>query len=351
MPASPAVRRRTVGATVLAGLVVTAGKLVADTLAGTSAVGPVDALAYAAKSKLRGARPFPAEVVVVAVDEASIRALGRFPWPRSVFARLTDKLAGAGAQAVGFDIVFAEPEGRPELARLESEVRAARGALGTGASPAALDRLDRAAQALAVAAGGDAAFADALRRFGRAVLGFALVPPEDATARGVIDADAAALDAHAGVAPLSAVRVVSGFRTEAPVRQRAAHALLPLPPLPELVAAAGAAGAINTVADGDGEVRGVMLVAFDRGGHAFPSLALAAVARSGELALRRFRPLAWATDDSGVERLATPWGDGAGASVPLSATGRMLLSFYGPLLRPDGSPVVPTWSEIGRAHV
>jgi diguanylate cyclase (GGDEF)-like protein/PAS domain S-box-containing protein len=53
----------------------------------------------------------PAEdIVIVAVDEQSLRALGRWPWSRHVHAELVGKLAASGAKAVALDIVFAEPD-------------------------------------------------------------------------------------------------------------------------------------------------------------------------------------------------------------------------------------------------
>src|SRR4051812_48353714 len=46
-------------------------------------------------------------VVVVDIDEASIAALGPWPWPRSRIADLLEALIGPyGAHAVGVDIVF-----------------------------------------------------------------------------------------------------------------------------------------------------------------------------------------------------------------------------------------------------
>jgi CHASE2 domain-containing sensor protein/signal transduction histidine kinase len=50
------------------------------------------------------------QVVVVAIDNRSIAALGRWPWTRSLHARALDRLTQAGAAAVGYDVLFAEPE-------------------------------------------------------------------------------------------------------------------------------------------------------------------------------------------------------------------------------------------------
>jgi adenylate cyclase len=47
---------------------------------------------------------------VVQIDESSLARLGQWPWPRTTMADLTQKLGEAGAAAIVFDIVFAEPD-------------------------------------------------------------------------------------------------------------------------------------------------------------------------------------------------------------------------------------------------
>ncbi|MDI4666425.1 adenylate/guanylate cyclase domain-containing protein [Xanthobacter autotrophicus] len=49
-------------------------------------------------------------VRVVDVDEASLARIGQWPWPRATVARLVDRLTAAGAAAIGFDMVFSEPD-------------------------------------------------------------------------------------------------------------------------------------------------------------------------------------------------------------------------------------------------
>jgi len=61
----------------------------------------------------RGAvQPGP-EVVIAAIDEKSQDKLGRWPWPRSTLAKLTDKLAEAGVAVIGFDMVLSESGNDP----------------------------------------------------------------------------------------------------------------------------------------------------------------------------------------------------------------------------------------------
>ena len=49
-------------------------------------------------------------VVIVDIDEASLKEIGQWPWPRTVVADLVTKLKEQGAVAIGFDIIFAEPD-------------------------------------------------------------------------------------------------------------------------------------------------------------------------------------------------------------------------------------------------
>ncbi len=49
-------------------------------------------------------------VVIVDIDEASLSAIGQWPWPRPVIAQILQNLASAGAVVIGFDVIFAEPD-------------------------------------------------------------------------------------------------------------------------------------------------------------------------------------------------------------------------------------------------
>jgi adenylate cyclase len=49
-------------------------------------------------------------VVIVDIDEASLKAVGQWPWPRTTVADLVSHITALGAVAIGFDIVFAEPD-------------------------------------------------------------------------------------------------------------------------------------------------------------------------------------------------------------------------------------------------
>lgn len=48
-------------------------------------------------------------VVLVDIDEKSLRALGPWPWPRTTMAELSNRLSAAGAAVQAYDIIFSDP--------------------------------------------------------------------------------------------------------------------------------------------------------------------------------------------------------------------------------------------------
>ena len=61
-------------------------------------------------------------VVIVDIDEASLKEIGQWPWPRTVMADLVTHLTQLGAAVIGFDIVFPEPD-RMSPASVASSLR------------------------------------------------------------------------------------------------------------------------------------------------------------------------------------------------------------------------------------
>lgn len=57
-------------------------------------------------------RPAPDDLVIVAIDGASLATYGRWPWPRALHADLIDRLSDAGARVIFMDILFVEPDER-----------------------------------------------------------------------------------------------------------------------------------------------------------------------------------------------------------------------------------------------
>jgi CHASE2 domain-containing sensor protein/signal transduction histidine kinase len=63
-------------------------------------------------------RPAPAELLIIAIDDASVQAIGRWPWKRAVHATLLERLAPARPRAVALDLLLSEPDADPEQDRL-----------------------------------------------------------------------------------------------------------------------------------------------------------------------------------------------------------------------------------------
>src|SRR3954468_9449924 len=94
--------------------------------------------------RVKTARP----VRIVNIDEKSLAKFGQWPWPRTVVADLATNLTRLGPAAIGFDVMFAEPD------RLSPALAAD-----------SLRNLDEATRAkLRALPGNDDILADAMRR-------------------------------------------------------------------------------------------------------------------------------------------------------------------------------------------
>ena len=50
------------------------------------------------------------ELVMIDIDDKSLEALGRWPWPRYLHAEMISKLSSEGANIIGYNIAFVEPD-------------------------------------------------------------------------------------------------------------------------------------------------------------------------------------------------------------------------------------------------
>lgn len=66
-------------------------------------------------------KPLRSDIVLVAIDDASLAKLGQWPWPRAYFAEFLNSIEDAGVRSVGFDVIFSEPSraGEADDAELE----------------------------------------------------------------------------------------------------------------------------------------------------------------------------------------------------------------------------------------
>ena len=69
-------------------------------------------------------------IVIVDIDEKSLKAEGRWPWSREKIAKMVDKLFQNKVSVVAFDVVFAEPEANPAQRVLEKLSGAEQSSMG-----------------------------------------------------------------------------------------------------------------------------------------------------------------------------------------------------------------------------
>lgn len=89
------------------GLVATLSALLVGWMALTPAADGADHLIYDALMRAE-AGPTDEDIVIIAIDDRSLEALGQWPWPRDLHARLIDRLTQAGAGPVAYDVLFTE---------------------------------------------------------------------------------------------------------------------------------------------------------------------------------------------------------------------------------------------------
>ncbi len=177
-------------------------------------------------------------VRIVDIDEASLKAYGQWPWPRSLLADLVDRLTALGAAAVVFDILFVEDD-RLSPARILSADRLAE-IFGADELPSMTEKL----------ADNDQTFAESLAAV-PAVLGFAAISGETATLPA-----AKAGFAFTGADPSLAAPILSGATAV----------------VPPLAAAAAGLGSISlSPTDAVSIVRNVPLI-WANGQNLYPSL-------------------------------------------------------------------------------
>jgi adenylate cyclase len=255
----------------------------------------------------RGALPAGDETVIVAIDEKSLSELGRWPWPRTTIARLIDTLQGYGARAVGFDIVFAEPDANSSLqtvAELSQEVRDA------GVEDKRVFGLLEKQWKLADT---DAALAGAIEKAKNVTLGYFFHISQQDVAHlddGQISASAASI----ANSRFQMIRAEPGA-SEAPLIR--AHA--PQPSLPLFAAVAENSGYFNAFPDSDGVIRWSPLAIKFRDNYYY-SLPLALLVQYLDWPMTALNLAEYGA--AGVQL-----GD---RQIPTDEMGRMLVNYLGP---------------------
>lgn len=223
-------------------------------------------------------------VAIIDIDEPSLRALGQWPWPRTIMADLVSKVSELGGSVIGFDVLFPEPDrSSPDVA-----IEAFRG----------LD--DAARQALRNLPANDMIFADAIRR-SKVVLG-----QSGYRVSGTVPIERPAV--QTGIATLGSDP--RPFLVDFPRLLRN---------LPILDEAAQGHGLFSVIPEGDGTVRRVPLVAL-ADGTMVPSLSLEMLrilTGSGAVLIK--------TDASGIRSVAVH-----DVEIPTDGKGRIWIHFAPP---------------------
>jgi serine/threonine-protein kinase len=113
---------------------------------------------YALASKALPSGTISSAVAVVAIDNAAIKGIGSWPWPRDRIAATVDRLRRFGVRAIGITLPLSEPQTPPALAELVD------GATGSGR------RLSGTLKKWATKLDSDGDLARAIARHGRVVL-------------------------------------------------------------------------------------------------------------------------------------------------------------------------------------
>lgn len=198
-------------------------------------------------------------VVVVGIDEPSLQALGRWPWPRNLHAELINKLSEAGARTVGLTVLYSEPQLDPGLARIRTLQNSFAGVVATEPTPQ-LESFQSELAAAAEELDTDSVLAEALGRAGNVVLPLLLYVDPAAGQASMADVDETIV-ANALV------------QVDNTLVERTVPANVMEPPIPPLLQPAGLTGHLRTIPDVDGAYRADVL-AINYAGLLIPSQAL-----------------------------------------------------------------------------
>ncbi len=247
-------------------------------------------------------RPYADVAVrVVDIDEASLKAYGQWPWPRSRVAELVDRLHADGAAAIAFDVLLVEPDRTAPAAMAQIWIDPQISAL--------LSRLPDPDRVLA----------------------------ETVTGKPVVLGSNLLRDAHSSNAgskptalPGMPYRIVNaGSGSALPWLSGFDAAVWPLP---QLLASAAGVGALNAASDGDGVVRRVPLL-LRVGTHFVPSLSAEALrVAQGE------RNYVVRSEAGGIQDVRI-----GNAVVPTNAQGEVWLHYT----LPDANRMVPARDVLG----
>ena len=289
------------------GLAITVG-LAVLTWRAPNVVVRLDNTALDFQFRLRGERSPGQEVVLVLIDEKSLKEVGRWPWPRDKQALLVDQIHAGEPAVIGLDIIYAETEESDSVRDLKAWLAEAR------QQKLLYSKALRLLEAHLNAVDTDQQLARSLMQAGTVVLAVPFFVPESQAADSLSDT------AHAVTESLMRSQFMLVKQTKSAEESHPYEATAMLPPLDSIAQQARGLGHVYRLPDHDGVTRREVL-ALRHGDSYYPSFALE-VAR---LYLGQSR-----------EHTALLLGDGVQVGstvVPTDQKVRMLINYAGRDLR------------------
>jgi adenylate cyclase len=265
-----------------------------------------------ARFKLRGQRLPGSAVVIVAIDQKSEDILGRWPFPRSYFARAVDYLRESQARVIAFDVNFPQPDQNSALQALQ-QVRGEYDELSKQGFQNA--DFDARLKTLEASADNDKQFADSIQRFQNVVLGYFRLTPQEAInqdAKRVSDfVNYLSFQCYPQVIPPGSEKKFDGL-----------EAASVSPNLPEFALYAKNFGYFNVIPDSDGTVRREPAIMRYKDS-LYPSLDIASSLAYTNLSLDQVSVV---FNPNGLERI-----DFGKVSIPTDPEGYVQIDFMGPV--------------------
>jgi adenylate cyclase len=269
---------------------------------------------YDLKFRFRGTRSHSQQVAIVAIDDDSLKAVGRWPWSRENMARLLDRLKEAGPRVIALDIIFAEKE---QTVAYQAINKLCDDLIRRKGHPAILQLLQRERKRVDV----DRLLADVIKKGSPTILGYFFrglggqaggVKPEELMESHFINSST-----------YNVVRLLDTKPSQVPLVGAAGIERN----LPKITQAAAGDGYFNMIPDPDGAVRWFpMAVLYD--GEFFAPESLVTLSHYHERA-----PMAITLSRWGVQEIRL-----GRQTVPVDRYGRMLINYLGP----EG--LLPTYS-------
>jgi adenylate cyclase len=269
---------------------------------------------YDLKFRFRGTLPASQQVVIVAIDDESLKTVGRWPWSREDMARMLTRLKQASPRVIALDIIFAEKEQTVSYHALQnlSEALARR-----GVSPEILKLLEVEKNRADV----DRLLARVLGQGSPVILGFFFRSLGGKA--GGVEAEKLMGTSFLRASTYNVVRLLDTKPSQVHLVGAAGIERN----LPEITEAGAGDGYFNMIPDPDGTVRwSPMTVMY--GGEFFAPMSLVTLSHAEERSPMAITLSRWGVDEIRLGR----------RTVPVDRYGRMLINYLGP------EAIIPTYS-------